>query len=105
LTPNLFRGFRKNVTRHGVDEAIKLLDIEHYTVSELLKILHSENLAECVDLVAGGHTYLAFTEEDLKDVKADFAAAKVAGVDVSNVEWVDKQEMEDVCLASYLSSP
>jgi hypothetical protein len=51
---------------------------------------------DTVDLVQGGHVRLLCTDEDVIDAKVDFDAARDAGADVSKVEWLSKDEVEEV---------
>jgi len=82
---------------HGVDQALRSLALEHYSVAEIQKILKKEKLEGTVDFVSEGRTTLLFTGEEIKDMKTDFSAAQDAGVDVSHVEWISKEDMKVVC--------
>jgi hypothetical protein len=86
--------FRRYADKYGTDQALKSIAIEQYTVSALLEILESKSLADAVDLVAGGHGCLLFNEEYVEDAKADFAAARAAGMDVSQVKWLSSGDVE-----------
>lgn len=61
------------------------------------KLLAEQNKTDFVDFVSGGRVYLAFSERELAGWKADFEAAKAAGVDVSAAEWFSKEETQEVC--------
>lgn len=98
LTPVAFLDFTLAQAAHGTDEAIRSLALEQYTVAEIVKILEEKDVAEAVDLVAGGHTTMLFTDAELEQAKRDFEAAKNAGVDLSDVEWISREEMETVGL-------
>jgi hypothetical protein len=103
LTPVTFKRFHENEKLHGTDEALRALAIENYTVSEMLGILHTEELGDAVDLVQGGHAELLFTEKESETAKANFDSAKSAGVDLSRVEWITKDQMESVSSTCLLS--
>ncbi|KAG9224333.1 hypothetical protein CCMSSC00406_0004832 [Pleurotus cornucopiae] len=101
LTPAAFLDFTLAQAAHGTDETIRSLALERYTVSEIVKLLEEKDVAEAVDLVAGGHTTMLFTDAELEQAKRDFEAAKNAGVDLSSVEWISRQEMETRFGASF----
>ena len=65
-------------------------------MSEVKKLLEEAGQLDFVDFVPGGRLALIFTEAELASAKADFAAAKEAGVDVSNVKWFTKEETQEV---------
>jgi hypothetical protein len=96
LTPVTFKHFHENEKLYGTDEALRALAIENYTISEILRILHTEELGDAVDLVQGGHAELHFTEKESETAKANFDSAKSAGVDLSLVEWITQDQMESV---------
>ncbi|CCL99502.1 uncharacterized protein FIBRA_01520 [Fibroporia radiculosa] len=94
LTPIAFRDFRPAATAHGTDEALRWLALERHTATEIVKIIQEHELEQTVDLVEGGHIDLMFTPEEVADMKADYEAAKEAGVDLNNVRWFDEAEMK-----------
>jgi hypothetical protein len=49
-----------------------------------------------VDLVEGGHLKLMFTDKEKEEAEADVAAAREAGVDLSSVERLSREEMKSV---------
>lgn len=65
-------------------------------MSSLLDIITFENLAEAVDLAAWGHIDLLITDAEVNNAKVDLEGAKAAGVDVSGVEWLSKEAMDEV---------
>lgn len=81
---------------YGKAEAIRATALEQYTVAEVLKVIREHGRETDVDLVSGGLTELAFSEQELAEAKADFAAAQAAGVDVSRVKWLSKEEVQEV---------
>lgn len=82
-----------NAQAYGIGEALKQLAIEQYTANEIVRVVESHGVEDAVDLVAGGHIDLLFSEEDAEYFNADYEAAKQAGVDVSAVEWYTKEDM------------
>jgi glycine/D-amino acid oxidase-like deaminating enzyme len=94
LTPKRFFNFRKRELAYGTDQAVRSADVESYTCAELVKIIKTENLD--VDLVAGGHVAMLVTEKEVETAQADYAAAKAAGVNLDDVEWLSKEVVESV---------
>ena len=66
---------------------------QQYTVAEVLKVVREHGRETDVDLVSGGLTEIAFSEQELEEAKADYAAAQAAGIDVSRVQWMSKEEI------------
>jgi hypothetical protein len=81
---------------YGEEQAKRSFAIQNYTTSEIVKILDMEKLGDAVDLVAGGHVAMLLTETEVKQAKADYAAAKAAGLNLDDVEWLSKEEMQTV---------
>ena len=96
LTSHLFFEFQHQQATDGTDEALRNYRIEEYVVSEVKKLLEEAGQLDFVDFVPGGRLGLIFTDEELVSVKADYAAAKEAGVDVSQVTWFNKEETQQV---------
>lgn len=92
----MFSDFSHRELHYGTAEAKKIYAIEHYTTTELLRIMKSENLDTLVDLVGSDHIGLLLTEEEVKDAKQDFDAAIAAGVDLEDVAWLSKEAVERV---------
>lgn len=89
---------------YGTEQAVRSFTLENYTSAEIVKILETEQLGDAVDLVAGGHVSMLVTEREVQGAQADYAAAKAAGLDLSAVEWVSKDEMEEVS-SPFLTNP
>ena len=104
LTPATYKHFHKLQEAYGLEQAVRSLAIENYTVSSLLNIIKSENLMEEVDLTPWGHIDLLLTDMEIRTAHADLETAKAAGVDVSSVEWLSKETMNDVCIGIYIMS-
>lgn len=64
----------------------------------MLEFISSQNIAGAVDLVAGGHVTTFVTDDEFLRAKEDYDAVKAAGIDISNVEWLSKEDMLSVCL-------
>ncbi|KAJ7694587.1 FAD dependent oxidoreductase [Mycena rosella] len=94
LTPAVFLDFCGYQAKYGTDQAVQALELENHTASEIVKLIRNEGWTEAVDLVAGGHTTTFFLPSELTGGKADFEAAKLAGLDLKDVRWLTKEEME-----------
>jgi len=96
MSPNLFFGFPKRELAYGTEEAKQVHSIEKYTEMEILKIVKENNLGDAIDLTSGANLMLFFTDKEGNDARADYEAAKSAGLDVSKVEWLSKAAMQAV---------
>ncbi|KAF8066928.1 FAD dependent oxidoreductase [Lyophyllum atratum] len=101
LTPAIFQDFSDREQKYGTEEAMKSYKMEHYTTTELLKIIKAENLRDVVDLVGSDHFSLLVTEQEVQDAKNDFEAAKSAGLDLDIVEWLSEEDVQTTHGASY----
>lgn len=79
-----------------MDDAVRALALEQHTVSEMAKLLKGNNKEDFVDLTHGGRLILLFTDQEHSEVKADYEAAKAAGIDMSGVQWLVKEEVWNV---------
>ncbi|KAG1865278.1 FAD dependent oxidoreductase [Suillus subluteus] len=105
LTPTTFSKFTQRQALFNTLEAIKSYELEQYTVSLLLKIIEENGWASDIDLVEGGHITILFTEKEAKNKRKDFDMARQAQLNLDGVEWLSKEEVEQVLvLASHLSS-
>ncbi|KAJ3762207.1 FAD dependent oxidoreductase [Lentinula raphanica] len=93
LTPNAFIDFCSLKSRFGQEEALKALDLESHTANGILEFISSQNIEQAVDLVAGGHITMFITEDEFLRAQEDYQAAREAGVDLSSVDWLNKEEM------------
>ncbi|KAJ7817054.1 FAD dependent oxidoreductase [Mycena olivaceomarginata] len=59
---------------------------------KIVKLISDEGWTDAVDLVENGHTTLLFTSSELAGVEADFNAAKAAGMNLAEVNWLSKEE-------------
>jgi len=94
LIPNFFFDFLKRKLSYGEEEAKKVHAIEKYTETELLKIVKESNIGDTIDLSSGAHLVLFITDKEEENARADYSAAKDAGLDVSEVEWLSKETMQ-----------
>ncbi|KAJ7625749.1 FAD dependent oxidoreductase [Roridomyces roridus] len=94
LTPLVFFDFCGYQARYGTEQAVRALALEDHTASEIVKLIREEGWADSVDLVEGGHATAFLTESEYTAAKADFDAAKEAGVDLTGVRWVSTAEMQ-----------
>lgn len=87
---------------YGSEEATKSVALERYTVASIVKIIKDNGWEADVDLVAGGHLSLVFTQGELRDIELDLNAAEKAGVEgVETVELLDPQYVEEVRSPSF----
>lgn len=61
-----------------------------------MKILREHDKFDAVDFVPGGRVTLVSTPEEEAQMRAEFEVAKAAGVDVSRVQWLSKEEVQSV---------
>ncbi|KAA1470062.1 DAO-domain-containing protein [Dentipellis sp. KUC8613] len=101
LAPVSFFGFRNRVAKYGVESAKRTVALEEHTATSVTKIVTDAGLEDAIDFVDGGRTNLFLTEEEEKGAKADFEAAKNAGVDLSSIEWLEKDEVQKRYGANY----
>ncbi|KAJ7066125.1 FAD dependent oxidoreductase [Mycena amicta] len=80
---------------HLTPLAIRALGMENHTAAEIVRLIHENGWTDAVDLVEGGHVTILLTAEEETDIKADYEAAKDAGVDVSRVRWFTKEQMQE----------
>ncbi|KAI0041825.1 FAD dependent oxidoreductase [Auriscalpium vulgare] len=101
LAPHSFGEFQSNVEKFGIYDAIRAVDIEEHVYRELSRIVEKENLADKVDFEPAGRTALLFTEKEVDSARENYEAAKAAGVNMSAVQWLDKDTVEKTYGASY----
>ncbi|KAJ7097221.1 FAD dependent oxidoreductase [Mycena belliarum] len=94
LTPAVFVDFCGYKSKYGTAQAIRAFELENHTASEIVKVIRSEGWTAAVDLVEGGHTTAFFQDSELESVKADFEAAKLAGLNLRDVRWLTKEQMD-----------
>ncbi|KAJ7923506.1 FAD dependent oxidoreductase [Mycena leptocephala] len=92
LTPVVFLDFCAYESKYGTEQAMRSFELENHTTSEIVKLIREEGWTETVDLIQGGHTTIFFTPGELAASKADYEAAKVAGIDLTDVRWLTKEE-------------
>ena len=61
-----------------------------------MKLVKKSNIGDTIDLSSGAHLVVFITEKEEADARADYVAAKDAGLDVSEVEWLSKEAMQAV---------
>jgi len=74
------------------------------TAREMVKILEEEGLEDEVDIVHGGHVGLLKSEKVMKAARNNYEGAKEAGLNVSDVEWLNAEEVEKVSQPIYRRS-
>ncbi|THH07853.1 hypothetical protein EW145_g3099 [Phellinidium pouzarii] len=101
LTAGIFLHLRNYVEEMGLTEALKNYALERHTSSAILSIIQENGLEVAVDLVSGGHIDMFFTDEEVKEGRADFALAENSGAKVDKVKWLSKEEMSAKYGTSY----
>ncbi|KAJ6582121.1 FAD dependent oxidoreductase [Mycena capillaripes] len=92
LTPAVFIDFCGYQSKYGTEQAKRSFDLENHTASEIVKLICAEGWTDTVDLVENGHTTFFFTPGELEGARADFEAAKAAGIDPPDVRWLTQAE-------------
>ncbi|RDX43860.1 FAD dependent oxidoreductase [Lentinus brumalis] len=101
LTPAFFQGVVGYSALYGTEEAVRAIALEQHTSSSIVKLIKKTGAEAAVDLVEGGHTTLLFTEPEVVVAKADYAAAKAAGINVDSVKFLSKDEVKETYGAEY----
>ncbi|KAG1816222.1 FAD dependent oxidoreductase [Suillus variegatus] len=101
LTPAAFLEFAQRQALFDTVEAIKSYKLEQHTASLLVKIIEENGWASDVDLVEGGHINLLFTEKEAENAHKDFDTASQAQLNLDDVEWLSKEELEEEYGAPY----
>jgi len=104
LTPNIFGGFGHLSEVFGEDECLKSLRLERQCVDDIVGIVQKNGWEADVDLVHGGNLRLHFTEDERVEDEIDFKAAKDAGIELGDVEWLDAEETKKKYGASFSST-
>ena len=99
LTPHAFLHYSSLAARYGAEEGKRSLEIERYTAAEIRTILKEHGQLDSVDFVSGGRVVLFFTAQEQESAREDYEAAKAAGIDVTDAQWLSKEEVEQVCLS------
>lgn len=97
LAPHAFFSFNATAELHGLSEAKRSVAIEQYTESRIRDILADSGDTDHVDFVSGGRITLFFSHDEERVARADYEAAKIAGVDLSGVYWLTREEVQKVC--------
>lgn len=96
LTANIFQDFAVYSSLYGTDDAKRAIALETRTVSEIVKIANESGKTDALDLVSGGRNHLLFTDEEVAEADLDYATAKAAGVDLTDVEFLTKEQVKEV---------
>ncbi|KZT60161.1 DAO-domain-containing protein [Calocera cornea HHB12733] len=104
LTPFIYHGFSHLSQIFGKDECLKSLHVERQCVDDIVKVIEENKWEADVDLVHGGNLRLHFTEEEKREDEVDFEAAKNAGIDLTDVEWLDADATKEKYGASFPST-
>ncbi|KAF5377063.1 hypothetical protein D9757_007696 [Collybiopsis confluens] len=101
LTPYSFFNYRTFERKHGKIEAVKSLQLENRTAMAMVKLIHEHNLTSTVDLVEGGHISLIGSPQEYESLIAEYHAARQAGLDVGDVEWLSATKVESTYHSRY----
>ncbi|VDB83239.1 unnamed protein product [Peniophora sp. CBMAI 1063] len=85
--------FAYDLERFGIADAIRQVQIEDYTVSEVQKVIREHGLEAKVDFQEYGRVTVLGSEEEYEELRASVEAAKKAKVDVREHVFLDKEEM------------
>lgn len=102
MTPAVFFDFIEHMERHGKDEALKMISFEQYNKDFLLELIKSNGWTGYCDLVHGGHVKMIVSEKERVQCQADFEAAKAAGYDASQIQWLSESESDAASRFSWL---
>ncbi|KAJ7593915.1 FAD dependent oxidoreductase-domain-containing protein [Mycena floridula] len=94
LIPFTFLNFRALEAAHGATQALKSAALERYTTREMINIIEEHKFD--VDLVRGGIIAVARDTEEFEGGKQDIEAAKAAGLQIDDVEWIDEARLKEV---------
>ncbi len=97
-------GFGRDIAEWGIFEAIKAIHIEDYVVDAITLLVKDAGVEDEVNLVEGSRTILFFTEEEEAEARDEYEAAKAAGINVSDIEWLTEDEIEKVRYLGHFSS-
>ncbi|KAI8985631.1 FAD dependent oxidoreductase [Trametes punicea] len=86
LTANFFQEFTAYSALFGIEDAKRAITLEQRTVSEIIKLVQETDKESALEIA---------------EARMDFEAAKAAGVDVSRVEFLTKEQVEKEYGASY----
>ncbi|KAF8584249.1 FAD dependent oxidoreductase [Ramaria rubella] len=77
---------------YSAAEALKRLALETHTADSIVSLIESTGHEAEVDLVHGGHLDLFFSDREEVEWRADWEAAKAAGVDPARVQFLSRNE-------------
>jgi hypothetical protein len=89
-------GFGRDTAAWGILDAIRAFHIEEHVVDAIASLVKDSGVEVEVDLVEGSRTILFFTKEEEAEARAEYEAAKAAGINVSVAEWLSEGEVEKV---------
>ncbi|KAH9893649.1 FAD dependent oxidoreductase [Cubamyces lactineus] len=101
LTAAAFEDFTAHSALFGTDDAKRAIALEQRTVSQIVNLVKQSGNEGALDLVPGGRVNLLFTEPEVVQARIDLEAAKAAGIDVSHVDFLTKEQVEKEYGASY----
>src|SRR5215469_11344516 len=91
-----FRGFTSRKIKYGAEEAKRAFALEHHNIEALLKIIKAEGWEDSIDLVSSLRVNIVGSEVESRDAKTDFDDAIAAGMELDNVEWLTKEDVQTV---------
>ncbi|TCD71719.1 hypothetical protein EIP91_005485 [Steccherinum ochraceum] len=91
-TRQFFHEFSRMAQQQGTDEAVRAKALEHYNVQGIVSFIREEHLEDHVDLVSGGLLQLFTNDEEYRITLAQYDAAKAAGVNVEDIQWLTAEE-------------
>ncbi|KAG6834925.1 hypothetical protein H0H93_006318 [Arthromyces matolae] len=94
LTAETFDGFAFRQSKYGPEEAKKAHKLEIHTERALVGLIKKEGWEHIVDLVSNYRVGLMLNDNETREIKADYDAAKKANADlIEEVEWLTEEEV------------
>lgn len=82
--------------QQGVEEAVRAKALEHHNVESIIRFIRDNKLNDEVDFVQGGLLTLFVTDEEFRVTMDQYDAAVKADVRVDGVEWLTKEQTQEV---------
>lgn len=89
----MFNGFKLREQLYGKEDAKKSYALEDYVVSSIVDIIHSHGWTDQVDLVHGGHITVFNEDEEERKALVDYEDAQRGGLNLDDIEFLDRQTM------------
>ncbi|KAF9462553.1 FAD dependent oxidoreductase [Collybia nuda] len=94
LSPTRFLDFARLEATYGTDEAKRQHALEKHTAQSLIDIIKNGGLENTVDYVPVDHVAIFLAEQEIEEARADYSTAEAADLDLSGIEWLNKDAMQ-----------